>query len=183
MNRNNRFLAWTFGAATAVIAASIPLYTSGYRINETESLPRGVWQLTEPTFRRGEIVSFCPDPQLPAIRDAVARDYLRSGSCASGIEPMFKRIVGLAGDHVEISRDGVRINGADPIPNTAPLTVDGNGKPLRQQPPKQVVGRSSLFVISEYSPWSYDSRYFGPIERTTVLGAANPVWLWEPNDG
>ncbi len=183
MNRNHRFLLWTFGAAVAALAATIPFHIAGYRVNETESLPRGVWQLTTPTFARGEIVSFCPDSRLPAIRDAIARDYLRSGACASGIEPMFKKIVGLPGDMVELSAAGVRINGSEPLPNTAPLAADGNGKPLRQQPAKQVVGATSLFVVSDYSPWSYDSRYFGPIDRASVLGAAKPVWLWERNDG
>ncbi|WLT40231.1 conjugative transfer signal peptidase TraF (plasmid) [Synechocystis sp. B12] len=182
MTANQRFLMWTFGAATAVLAASVPFYAAGYRINETESLPRGVWQLAEPTFKRGEIVSFCPDTRLPAIRDAIAREYLRAGSCDSGIEPMFKTIVGLPGDLVELSAAGVRINGSEPMPNTAPRSADGNGKPLRQQPAKQVVGAASFFVVSDYSPWSYDSRYFGPIDRASVLGAASPVWLWERSD-
>lgn len=173
------FALWTLGLGALAVAAAVPLYLAGYRYNETPSLPRGVWRLIPPTFERGEIVAFCPDPETPAIRIALDRGYIREGACPGGIEPMFKPIVGIAGDTVEIDAAGVRVAGTRLPASSRPHAVDGTGAAMPAQPRRQVIPPSTLFVVSTYSPWSYDSRYFGPIHRSQVTGAAHPVWLIE----
>jgi len=35
-----------------------------------------------------------------------------------------------------------------------------------------------LFLLSSYSPFSFDSRYFGPVKRAAVIGQAIPLWTW-----
>jgi hypothetical protein len=35
-----------------------------------------------------------------------------------------------------------------------------------------------VFLLSSYSPFSFDSRYFGPVERASVMGRAVPLWTW-----
>jgi type IV secretory pathway protease TraF len=33
-------------------------------------------------------------------------------------------------------------------------------------------------LISDYSPISFDGRYFGPIPRAQVQSVVRPVWTW-----
>jgi type IV secretory pathway protease TraF len=35
-----------------------------------------------------------------------------------------------------------------------------------------------LFLLSTTNPASFDSRYFGPIAASAVIGAAHPLWTW-----
>jgi type IV secretory pathway protease TraF len=35
-----------------------------------------------------------------------------------------------------------------------------------------------LFLLSLTHPASFDSRYFGPVPATAVLGTALPLWTW-----
>jgi type IV secretory pathway protease TraF len=33
-------------------------------------------------------------------------------------------------------------------------------------------------LMSDYTPWSFDARYFGPIARSAVRAHVKPVWTW-----
>ena len=63
----------------------------GLRINESPSLPIGVWRISplRDEVRRDDVVSFCP-PDTPAFREARLRGYLGSGLCEGGYEPLLK---------------------------------------------------------------------------------------------
>lgn len=37
---------------------------------------------------------------------------------------------------------------------------------------------NELFLLSETSDASFDSRYFGPITVDRVIGRARPLWTW-----
>jgi type IV secretory pathway protease TraF len=58
---------------------------AGLRVNESPSLPVGIWRVSPPDrdLRRGDIVSFCP-PDTPAFREAWQRGYLSAGHCEGG---------------------------------------------------------------------------------------------------
>ncbi|MBI3531959.1 MAG: S26 family signal peptidase, partial [Burkholderiales bacterium] len=36
-----------------------------------------------------------------------------------------------------------------------------------------------LFLLSATNPASFDSRYFGPIAASAVIGSAQPLWTWD----
>jgi type IV secretory pathway protease TraF len=67
----------------------------------------------------------------------------------------------------------LRINGRD----RAPIAVrDSCGVTLPRWTGCRRLGTSELFVFSDRVPNSFDSRYFGPIDRTSVVGVYKPVF-------
>lgn len=179
--RNERFLKRVAVAAGIVGFGAFVAYESGYRWNGTESLPRGLWRISAvETVRVGEIAFFCP----PARREftlALDRGYIDAGRCPSGTAPLFKRLIAVEGDTVLLTADGLSVNGGPLIPNTAPLCADGDGRAMPVVTAEGVaVARGEAWFISDYSPFSYDSRYFGAVPLRLAKATAVPVWTYDP---
>ena len=62
------------------------------------------------------------------------------------------------------------------LANTVPKPYSQTGEPLSHYP----FGRytSGLWAVSTFNRNSYDSRYFGPIEPSTVLYHLTPFWTF-----
>lgn len=152
----------------------------GYRVNATTSLPPGIWRIDalRTPLSRGDIVSICP-PSTEALQTAKLRGYLHVGICAGGFEPLFKPVIAIGGDTVEISAAGIAVNDT-PINNSVALHHDGAGAALPVVPyGKLVVAPNNLWVLSSYSRWSFDSRYFGEVQASSVQGRARPIAVTE----
>ncbi len=90
--------------------------------------------------------------------------------------PVGKPVLALPGDTVVVTEAGLLLNGR-PVANTRPLALDRRGRPLPQlQAGAHVVSAGELWIVSQYAPFSFDSRYFGPVERVHVLGVGRPIW-------
>ena len=158
-----------------VIAALIVgmAHASGLRLNLTPSVPRGVYLLRPGAPAKGDLVAAC----LPAEAAALGRrrGYLRAGNCAGASAPVLKLVAATAGDVIEIGTD-VRVNGAQLQP--APPLTDQTGRRLEPYAPgRYELGAGELWLYSP-SPYSWDSRFFGPIPETRTLGLAKAVWTW-----
>jgi type IV secretory pathway protease TraF len=58
------------------------------------------------------------------------------------------------------------------------LPWDGEGRPLPQIRGTYQVLPNQVWLVSRYSPVSYDSRYFGGVPISALQQVAEPVWTW-----
>lgn len=107
---------------------------------------------------------------LPAEAAALAalRGYLPTHV------PLLKRVGAVAPQEVCIVGHSVRIDG---VPVATALPADRLGRPLPSWTQCRRLEPGELFLLSTTNPASFDSRYFGPVAASAVLGIAHPVWL------
>ncbi len=105
-------------------------------------------------YARGQVIVFHP----PA-------------TAASGGQPYIKRIIAVAGDTIEVRDGQVFVNGAaldepylfrDGVGATEPTDASGETR--------WVVPPGDLFVMGDHRQASSDSRVFGPIAVSSVIG-------------
>lgn len=143
--------------------------------NPSDSVAVG-WYRVDPLDHR---TSSLPNPlpvnsivlvPLPAEAAALAsqRGYLPTRV------PLLKRVGAIAPQEVCIAGGIVRIDG---VPSAALLRADRLGRPLPSWQQCRRLESGELFLLSVTNPASFDSRYFGPVAASTVIGVAHPVWL------
>lgn len=146
---------------------------AGLRINSSTSMPRGLYRSIGGAVRRGSVVAVCLPPAVS--RFGMERGYLGAGSCADGVEPVVKVVAAVAGDLVEVSAQGVAVNGS-PLPNSHPLDRDRGGRELLaySATPRRLMA-GELWLHSPYEERSWDSRYFGPVPSECVTAVVTPL--------
>lgn len=149
----------------------------GYRINLSPSEPLGLWRVVPvrpsvQSLRRGDDVGFCA-PVRPY-------PFLEPGICRNGLMPFVKQIVGLPGDRIVETDGGVTINGHW-LPHSRPRqrSVRG-GVRLPQWRGRVTLAPGRYWTYGGNDPaLSFDSRYWGPLERARIRFIAHPVFTWE----
>ena len=134
------------------------------------------YRLHEP--RRGDIVVFEPPGQPPDPPRALPVRLLRSiGEGLALVRPSsddyIKRVIGLPGEVVEGRRGHVYVNGrllVEPYLDPGMTTSDF---------PPTPVPEGALWLMGDNRPNSSDSRVFGPVSRSAVVGRA-VVRIWPP---
>jgi conjugative transfer signal peptidase TraF len=174
MSRRVLFAGMGIGLAALCASAFMPM-SGDERVflvyNPTDSVPRGwyrVGHIDNPaSLHVGSIVV----ARLPADVAAFAgqRGYLPNGV------PILKRVGVVSPQSVCIRGQSVRIDGV--IVATV-RTHDGERRPLHAWPQCRPLATGELFLLSGTNPASFDSRYFGPIAVSAVLGIARPIWTW-----
>jgi signal peptidase I len=97
-------------------------------------------------------------------------------SLGSNGTPFIKRVIGLSGDRVELRNGKVYVNGMV-IDEPYLFADDGIRQPTDPSPgglTEWLVPEGELFVMGDHRQNSADSRTFGPIEISHVIGRA---WL------
>ena len=151
-------------ALIATAAAAFPRPLILY--NPSPSITTGYYARTPEAPATGKIIAF----RVPTIgRDyaAVHMPYLIRGG-------IIKPIVAGAGDTVcTTGSSGLRINGKA----RAPIAEhDRHGLPLPHWRDCRALKAGEFFVFSDRIPNSYDSRYYGPVPASDIIGTFRLVW-------
>ncbi len=159
---------------TTIVAAGLLLSTvegtAPYYIwNAPHSVPLGLYRV-QPTTRLivTELVAVRPPDLLAAFLDL-------NGYLPFGI-PMLKRVLALPGQTV--CRNGLKI-AVDNIDVGEARERDGRNRPLPVWHGCRVIADGDVFVMNWQSADSLDSRYFGPLPASAIIGRAVPVWTDE----
>ena len=166
----SRSLKWpTVALAAAALLASVatavdrlPAVTL---VNESPSLPRGVYARVE--GRRIALGSVVAIPQ-----PAGSRPYLGSLGMPADVL-LLKRVAAVGGE---------RVCGRNGIVETARWRVearpqDRRGVRLVAWQECRVLRANEVFLLGD-TPGSFDSRYFGPVSRSEITGVYREVLTW-----
>jgi conjugative transfer signal peptidase TraF len=167
MRRAAIWVAFAFLVGWCAIAA-------GLRWNGSRSFPVGFYLAAGKHAKKGDLIFVSPPPS-PVFTMARDRGYLNVGWSPAG--HILKRLAGVPGDRVTIDSAGVMVNGVC-LANSTPLLFDGAGRPLRAFVMNRVLGPDEVLLMSDYNPASFDSRYFGPLQATTIESVVRPLLTW-----
>jgi signal peptidase I len=111
-------------------------------------------------YHRGDIIVFTPPTNVEA----------------PGGQPFIKRVIGVGGDTIELRDGKVYVNGIELDESSYVFTVNGEAQatgPLNGTSQWRIAP-DELFVMGDHRAQSSDSRVFGPIKVSSVIGRA---WL------
>lgn len=162
----NEVWEWTKALAIAIALAFIirtfifaPFIVEGQSMESTlhneEKLVvnKAIYYVSEP--KRGDIIVFHAEP---------TRDYI-------------KRVIGVAGDTVEVKNDVLYVNGkAVDEPYLTLNREEMNGAPLTEDVPLIKIPQGHIYVMGDNRQNSHDSRKIGPVDLKTVVGRAEFVF-------
>jgi conjugative transfer signal peptidase TraF len=163
-------MATLIAAVTAVAALSSTILSRpAPRLiwNASESVPVGLYSVHQAgkLVASDLVVAFPPEP----LASLLARGaYLPVGL------PLVKRIVALSGqfvcrDQLRITIDGIEVGMAQ--------ARDHRGVQLPDWQGCRTLSEGEVFLMNWDEPLSFDSRYFGPIPATAIVGRAQPLWM------
>ena len=87
--------------------------------------------------------------------------------CGDGVADLVKRVIGVPGDHLKSVGNNIYVNGKllqQPWTHVAQI----GSRPIKPT----VVKRNHYFMMGDNEPDSCDSRYWGQIPRSSVIGKA-----------
>lgn len=154
-------------AGLAVLAATPCLKPTPLVVwNASPSVPVGLWRIV-PADRlaRGDAVLAWAPPE--ARRLAAARGYLPISV------PMIKTVAALEGDRVCARGAQITIGGRLAAVRKE---ADPQGRPLPRWRGCRRLSAGQFLLLTAPAA-SFDGRYFGPVERSAILGKAVPLWL------
>jgi conjugative transfer signal peptidase TraF len=155
------FLAWSFGV----------------RINTTVSVPLGMYFTTDEPVSYGSYVTFCP-PDNEIFLEARNRGYFSHGFCPGNYGQLMKKVFATGNDVISVTDQGVTVNELL-VPLSKPLPADKANRPM---PRYRVVNYSlmdnEVLLMSDITEYSFDARYFGPIDIKQISSVVRPIITW-----
>jgi conjugative transfer signal peptidase TraF len=134
--------------------------------NASASAPVGLWRVRPGApVDRGDMVVVRLAQPWRAL--AARRHYLPANV------PLLKRVAAMSGDRICAFESWIFIEG-----RTAAVRrrFDDSGRPMPWWHGCVTLADGALLLLMD-DPASFDGRYFGPVERSAVVGRAVPLWL------
>jgi conjugative transfer signal peptidase TraF len=164
-----RAALWAGGGSVLLLAGA---WWGGVRLNLTVSLPAGFYLVAYGPPTRGAIVLACLPHEVAGF--ARQRGYVPHGGCRGGTAPLGKRVIALPGDTVHVSLAGLSVNGVA-ISESRPRASDSEGRSLPSLSPGRYIVQGGELWLAAPHPMSFDSRYFGPVPRSSVRSVLRPL--------
>ncbi|GAB1715409.1 MAG: peptidase S26 [Nitrobacter sp.] len=140
--------------------------------NASASVPIGLYRIVSGGHVDvTDLAVVMPPTDLAAFLDE--RRYLPRGL------PLIKRVLALSGTTVCRRGHAILAYGATYGPA---LAHDTRGRPLPDWQGCRTLHDGEAFFMNWDSPDSFDSRYFGPLPLSTIVGRAIPVWTADDTD-
>jgi type IV secretory pathway protease TraF len=150
--------------ALAGLAALAKAAPPPWLVNETPSVPRGLYLRTSAAPAHGRVVAVTPP--------AAARSYLATLGAPPGAT-LLKRVAAGPGEVV------CRLGDMMTWPRDARVAQprDRRGEPLPGWTGCRRLGADELLVVGDTAA-SFDSRYFGPVRSAEIQGVYREIWRW-----
>lgn len=133
--------------------------------NPTPSVPEGLYIRTFELPAKGQLILF-------KVPDAV-RDYSLSTYDKEPLNYFIKPVLGAGGDNI-CSEDGIfKING-EPFAEATTKDRAGHDVPVWEE--CRELSSDEFFVFSDRVSYSFDSRHYGPVHGSAVIGVFRPLW-------
>ncbi len=139
--------------------------------NVSGSMPTGLYRVRPEPHPAVTtlVVAYPPEPLATWLADG---RYLPRGV------PLLKPILALGGQTVCRAGSVIAVDGHDV---GAAQERDHSGRPLPVWQGCRVISDDEVFLMNPNKPASLDSRYFGPIPISTIIGRAEPLWTSAEN--
>lgn len=134
--------------------------------NASASAPIGFYRVLPGQPVPGDLVLVHTPESVRKL--AAERGYLPSNV------PLVKRIVAAGGDVVCAAGNAISINGRVVAER---LARDRLGHPLPSWSGCHLLDSGKAFLLMEGRADSFDSRYFGPVPTTAIIGRLAPLWV------
>ena len=156
--KSQNTLIWA-GAAIFLCLAYAVIFPLHY--NASQSIPAGWYTLNKrDVLVQGDILRLCLPSSIGKF--AISRGYVHRGRCPGGSRRVGKPVLAFARDTVQVTERGIQVNKGPLI--DAPLQLrDRRGKLMPRVSDRFVLKDNECFLLSMHSPFSFDSRYYGPI--------------------
>jgi type IV secretory pathway protease TraF len=150
--------------AAGAVAVAAPGPSPWLLVNESRSVPSGLYVLSPAAPDRGRLVT--------VAQPEAARAYLRTLDVPPDMH-LLKRIVAAGGARVCAEHGRLSWPGG----TAAILHRDRRGRLLPHWTGCRRLASDERLLLGD-TPTSFDSRYFGPLRRSAVLGVYREVWTW-----
>ncbi|WP_031485733.1 conjugative transfer signal peptidase TraF [Maridesulfovibrio frigidus] len=145
------------------VAIILLVHEVGYRVNFTDSMPLGIYQIVPGKPAKGDLVTFNLREDNPYFQISLDRKYLGLNENA----PLLKALAGTTGDNIEISSAGVSVNGSL-LQRSRQKSSDNFGRKLPALLHSTVIPSEKCLVMSTHNENSFDSRYFGLVDLSLM---------------
>ena len=169
-----RFQIGVLATISVVIVAmlvAIGVHAPLIVFNASGSAPLGFYYLENRLPLRGEIVVVAPPPLVELM--------ITSRGILPASVPMVKQIAAVSGDEVCRSKEPTGTIAVNGKVVAEVFEKDREDRPLPSWQGCTILIDGEFFLLQPH-PYSFDSRYFGPVLRCDILGVARPVWTWNP---
>ncbi|SMF44413.1 S26 family signal peptidase [Desulfovibrio gilichinskyi] len=158
------------------VAIIFLIHKAGYRVNFTDSMPHGIYQIVPGKLAKGDPVTFSLREDNPYFQISLDRKYLGLNTNS----PLLKILIGTAGDNIKISSTGVSVNNML-LPLSRQKDSARCGRRLPALLHSTIIPSAKGLAMSTYTENSFDGRYFGLVDvnqRQKVI----PVFTFNPED-